>query len=344
VKWQWAEIPNTSLATQPITNPFNTMMERPAGRIDAWNGLAANVDTNRLYLAAAGGHADWAGNEVYEIDLGVDAPAWRVLRQPSPGNTITAGVDYYSDGKPASTHLYYALHFVRSKNRVFKLSAGSVWGSGNESNSNVDGFDLATNDWDSAGTWDAGAPHAGAIDRPYAHHPVSDDAFTFFSGKFRRWRAADGTWELLADRPSYANNDVVQASPAAVDVMRQRVLFTRNLYRVAMNQGLSLSYGGTPALTDVTFTGALASEAQSAGAALVYLVEEDAFLLKSRTAGRVFRIDAATYAVTELTTTGAAMPPDSANGIYTRFQYLPLLGGFAYLPRGAANFWFLASE
>jgi hypothetical protein len=50
------------------------------------------------------------------------------------------------------------------------------------------------------------------------------------------------------------------------------------------------------------------------------------------------------HGVTEVTTTGASMPPDSVNGIYTRWQSLPLLGGFAYLPRGSANFWFLATE
>lgn len=343
VKWQWVEIAGSSLSTRPVTNPLNNMMESPSSRVDAWNGLAANTDTNRLYLACAGGHADWAGNEVYELDLAVDAPSWRILRDPSPGSSISVGVDYYSDGRPASTHLYYALHFVRARNRIFKLSAGSVWGSGNESNSNVDAFDLATNDWDPAGTFVPGTPHGGAIDRPYAYHPVTDDAFTFFSGSFRRWNAATATWDVLAPRPSYANNDVVQASGSAVDTMRQRVLFARNLYRVAMNQGLSLSFAGTPSLTDVTFTGPAAAEAISAQAALQYLAPEDAFILKSEAGGAVFRVDAASYEVTAQPTSGPN-PPDAVNGVYTRWQYLPLLGGFAYLPRGSANVWFIATE
>ena len=130
------------------------------------------------------------------------------------------GVNYNSDGRPASTHLYYGLTFVRAKQRIFKLSAGSVWGTGNESNSNVDGFDLTTNDWDPMGTWAPGMPHGGAIDRPYAHHPLTDDSYTFFSGAFRKWTSATATWSSVAPRPSYGNNDIVQGSSAAVDTLR----------------------------------------------------------------------------------------------------------------------------
>ena len=324
-----------------MTNPFNAMQESPSGRINAWNGLAANRDTSRLYLAAAGGHADWAGNEVYEIDLSLDTPSWRILRGPSPGNTITFGANYCTDGRPASTHLYYALTFVRSQHRIFKLSAGSVWGSGNESNSNVDGFDLNTGDWDAMGTWDAGSPHGDAIDRPYAHDPLTDDAYTFFSGAFRKWTSSVGTWTSLAARPSYANNDIVHASPAAVDTQRGRVLFTRNAYKVAMNQGLLLTNTGT--LTDVTFTGADVAAVTARQGGMHYLAAEDTFLLKTDTSGEMYRIDATTFAVTTQPTTGPK-PPDAVNGVYTRFQYLPLLGGYAYLPSSASNFWFLATQ
>jgi hypothetical protein len=73
------------------------------------------------------------------------------------------------------------------------------------------------------------------------------------------------------------------------------------------------------------------------------LPAEDAFLLKTSTAGEVSRIDAATLDVTTLTTSGTNRP-DAVDGVYTRWLYLPLLEGFAYLPHGKANFWFLASE
>ncbi len=316
-------------------------MVTPTQRINAWNGLAANRDNGKLYLACAGGHADWAGNEAYEIDLEQALPKWRLLRGPTPGASIVMNMPYYSDGRPSSTHLYYALHFVRSRARIFKLSAGSVWGDGNSNNNKVDAFNLTTNDWEPAGTYPEASASGNAIDRPYAQHPLTDDLYTFIAGSFRRWSAATATWQTLAARPSYANDDVVSASASAVDPTRQRAIFVRNAYRVPQRQGLQLTFAG--ALSDVTFTGAAAASVASAGAGMEYLPGEDAFLLKTSSGGEVLLIDAATFGVTVLATTGAA-PPAPVNGVYTRWLYLPRLKGIAYLPSGSANFWFLATE
>jgi hypothetical protein len=341
-KWQWVELPGTSLSNQPVPNPSTGDLETPSQRIDAWNGLAANRDNNRVYLACAGGHADWAGNEAYEIDLQLDQPRWRLLRNPTAGKDVLFGQSYYADGRPSSTHLYYALQFVRARGRVFKLSAGSLWGSGNESNSKVDAFDLVVSDWDPAGTYAEGVPGGGAIDRPYAQDQTTDDAYTFFGGAFRRWSAATATWESLAPRPSYANDDIVSGSGSAVDPTRQAV-FVRNAYRTATREGLALTFGASPTLTDVTFTGPASSTVTTSATGVQYLPGEDAFLLKTGTGGEVARIDAATLVVTSLTTSGPT-PPDAVNGVYTRWLYLPRLKGLAYLPHGKANFWFLASE
>ncbi len=340
-QWEWTEIQGTSLSNQPVIDPINGGMVTPRSRIDAWNGLSANRDNGDVYLACAGGHADWAGNEVYGIDLDRDQPEWRILRDPTDGAFIVTDQAYYTDGRPSSTHLYYALHFVRSRDRIFKMSAGSVWGSGNGNNNNVDAFDLATNDWDPAGTWAASAPGGGAIDRPYAQDPTTDDTYTFSVGSFRVWTASTGAWNTLAARPSYANDDIVSRSPSAVDPTRQQVLFTRNAYRVGQLQGLLLSFAGT--LTDVTFTGPEAAAAISGQSGMEYLPGEDAFLLKSSDAGEVIRIDPVSFEATALATSGTA-PPDAVNGVYTRWLYLPRLRGFAYLPHGTANFWFLATE
>jgi hypothetical protein len=342
-RWQWAELAGTSLSNQRVPNPFSGALEAPTARIDAWNGLAANRDTNRLYLAAAGGHADWAGNEVYELDLQQAMPRWTMLRGPTDGGAISTGVNYYADGRPASTHLYYALQFVRARNRIFKLSAGSVWGSGNESNSNVDAFDLATNDWDPQGTFAPGVPHGDAIDRPYAQHPVTEDCFTFFQGQFRRWSAATATWTNLAPRPSSVNNDLVNGSASAVDPRRERVIYFRNVYRLAQRQGFAVSFGAAPAVSDVTFTGSAAAAVTALGLAVQYLEAEDAFFVKLTTGGDVVRVNADTLEATPFATTGP-VPPNAVNGLYTRFLFLPRLRGFAYLPRGSANVWFLPSE
>lgn len=337
--WEWKELSGTSLSSVPVPNPFTGAMEAPTARIDAWNGLAADRTTNRVYLACAGGHADWAGNEVYELDLGLDAPRWRLLRGPTPGAAVVMNQPYYLDGRPSSTHLYYALHAVPSRGRLFKFSAGSVWGDGNSNNNNVDAFDLSTNDWDAMGTWAAASSQGSAIDRPYAQHPVTGDVYTFLAGAFRRWNAATATWDSLAARPTYANDDVVLASGSAVDPVRQRVVFLRNLYRVPVKQGLQLTFTG--GLSDVAFTGPAVDQVMEPQLGVQYLPGEDVLLVKTATRGDVLRI-APSYEVTVQPTTGTA-PPDAVNGVYTRWLHLPGLGGLVYLPRGSANAWFLAT-
>jgi len=342
VKWQWVELPGTSLSNQPVADPFNTStMVTPTARIDAWNGLSANRDTSEVYLACAGGHGDWAGNEAYAIDLSADLPRWRLLRGPTPGNQISNDVAYYADGRPSSTHLYYALHFVRARNRIFKMSSGSVWGSGNGNNNKVDGFNLATNDYDPMGTFADVPGGGGAISRPYAYDPNTDDAYTFAAGQFRKWTAATAAWSNVAARPSYANDDIVQESPSAVDPTRQRVLFTRNAYRTMQRQGLLLTFGGS--LTDAQLNGPAAAQANGGANGMQYVPTEDSFVLKTGTAGEVVLLNPDTFEARVQATTGTA-PPNAVNGVYTRWLYLPRLRGIAYLPRGSANFWFLATE
>lgn len=339
-KWQWVELPGTSLSNVPVVDPFNGGMVAPRGRIDAWNGLAANRDDNQVYLAGAGGHADWAGNEVYAIDLSLAQPRWRLLRGPTLGPAIVMNQPYYTDGRPSSTHLYYALHFVRARNRIFKMSAGSVWGDGNSNNNKVDAFSVAAGDWDPMGTFAEATSMGGAINRPYAQHPGTEDLYTFFAGSFRVWRAATATWQTLAARPSYANDDLVYGSGSGVDPVRGRVVFLRNVYRLMQRQGLELSLAGT--LSDVTFTGPAAAVTGQPQAGMQFVPGEDVFLIKTDTGGEVARLDAANV-VTLQPTTGTS-PPDAVNGVFTRWLYLPRLHGVAYLPSGGANFWFLATE
>ena len=336
VKWQWVELPGTTLADVAVKNPVNGETVHPNGRIDAWNGLAANRDDDRVYLACAGGHADWAGNEVYMIDFALEKPTWTMLRAPT--TTIATDVPYYSDGRPSSTHLYYALQFVRAKNRIFKMSAGSVWGSGNSNNTFVDAFDLAKGDWDAKGTW-TDSPAGNAINRPYAQDPVTDDVFTFGAGKFWRWTSSTGTWKSLGDKPSYANDDIVGGAPTVADPVRARAVFFVNAYKPG--QGLAVAYAG--GVTDLTVGGPAAAQVTKTQNGIQFVPSEDAFVLKTDKGGEVVRIDPTSYAATVLPTTGPT-PPDAINGVYTRFLYLPYLKGIVYLPSHAANFWFLATE
>jgi hypothetical protein len=133
---------------------------------------------------------------------------------------------------------------------------------------------------------------------------------------------------------------VARASALRDWLVRRRVIFLRNIYYLASRQGLLLAFGGT--LSDVTFTGPAAAEVIAPELGVEYLPGEDVLLVKTSTAGQVVHVDPS-FVATPQPTTGQA-PPDAVNGVFNRWRYLPRLGGFAYLPHGNANFWFLATE
>src|SRR5690606_3210157 len=102
-RWEWKRVPGSDL---DAVRPSVAVPGSPRTRIDAWNGLAGDGRRGRLFAAANGGHADYAGNEVYELDLSADAPRWKLLREPSAPETILASdysskqfYDYYRDGR-----------------------------------------------------------------------------------------------------------------------------------------------------------------------------------------------------------------------------------------------------
>jgi hypothetical protein len=86
--------------------------------ITAWNGGAFNRLTNTLRLNG-GGHADWSGNEMYDIDISAENPTWVMARAPSGAignlgslNDGNEGSNVYFDGRPRSAHSYNNLVWV----------------------------------------------------------------------------------------------------------------------------------------------------------------------------------------------------------------------------------------
>lgn len=329
--WQWKEIPTTSLSA--VTPPQNTGGGL-YGRLDAWNGVAA--DERSLYLAASGGHADYAGNEVYQMDLNVDAPTWIILRQPTPANQIMLDVAHYADGRPTSSHNYYNLHFVRSLNRVFRFGVGSAWGSGNHNVGNTDAFAVANNDWDPANTY--GMTNEGQYARAVCLDPRNEHVFATGNTRLRRFDPATKAWTDAATWPD--NGSAVYYTPCAVDPVRNRVLFFGDVYQT--NAG-GLAYDITNnAFTKITFTGNTAGVIGSHAAMAYYEPALSSFVVKTATHGDLYNIDPVTLAVAPLATSNGAAVPNAVNGVYTKFVYVPRLKGYAYTPGTSSNVWFLA--
>lgn len=346
-RWQWTQIAGSDLSSV-VPNPPVPGSVR--ARIDAWNGLAADTRTNRLYSAANGGHADYSGNEVYEIDLSVESPRWTMLRAPTAAADIVAsdytkGIynDYYLDGRPASTHTYYALNFLASRNAIFKFAAGSLWGTGNEGNWKTDAFSLSANDWHAAGTWPDSTPgsRSGAIGASICKNPATDQVYLATPGSLRRFEPASGTFTVLS--PWIDNATAVYARACAVDASRNRVVYFGDAYRVPAG-GLMYDIAAN-SLTRIAFTGDGVSEVTKGQYNFAwYEPKIGQFLLKSTTSNKVYAIDPVSFAVQPVTTVGGDAMPDAMNGVHTRWQRLPNLGGYAYYPRDGSGVWFLAVE
>src|SRR5690606_1732587 len=87
--------------------------------------------------------------------------------------------DYYDDGRPSSTHTYYALQFHRGLNSILKVGAGSIYGTGNEGNSIIDAFSLSKNDWEPAAgrPYFGSSPRQGIIGATVCMDPVTEEVY-----------------------------------------------------------------------------------------------------------------------------------------------------------------------
>lgn len=332
-RWQWTQLAGTAAfsGVTPSANPGGAYN----GRLDAWNGFTAKGSA--VYIAGMGGHADYAGNEAYKLDLSAASPTWTILRQPTPAGQISLNVPYYGDGRPSSAHLYYSLHAVG--NELVRVMNGSQWGDGNHSDTECVAFDLSTNDWRANGTY----PDAPASSYARAICVDPRDGTIYFTGNsaLHSRNPTTGAWTQRAVWPQNGDSTYYRAS--AVDTLRGKVMFFGNAY-VPSNGGLLLDIA-TNALSQITFSGTGVSEVVAAsGNSAWYDSALDRYLVKTGSAGAVYAVHPTTYAVAALSTTGGSAIAAAVNGVFNKFVYVPSLGGFYYQPSHASNGWFLASE
>lgn len=337
---EWRQVANTALASAPIavkTFPSLSVVG-PESKVVAWNGFAVDTRDSSIYSAANGGHMDYAGNEVNRIRLSDNAPTWTEPRAATPVSQIIANTTHYADGRPTSRHSYFGTVVNEVRNRAMVLS-GARWGDGYSLGGVMDGFNLATNDWDGARTF----PDAPSADfGPYngwaiIDHKSTGDVYAFANFSVLRWSNATNTWSRrLANTSIYG-----QYAPSAVDTKRSRILVAsgnandHGVYDITANTA-----------QNITFTGPNASAINGeTGSSMVYDPALDAFLFrKTGAGGTVYRINAQTFSVDILPTTGADQLPATPNGVWTRFLYVPKLKGIVYFPSYNGNLWFLRTN
>src|SRR5215469_12736325 len=84
----------------------------------AWNSAVADLRRDRLILWG-GGHTDYAGNEIYSLELSESPPTLVRLNPPSPPNSTNNCVETLSDGRPNSRHTYDSLVYLPNQDEMF---------------------------------------------------------------------------------------------------------------------------------------------------------------------------------------------------------------------------------
>lgn len=308
--------------------------------IDDYNGLVAAG--NSIYTAANGGHNNSSQNKVCKIDLWPSsglAPAWTVLDNGS----ASAGfeVAYNSDGRPASRHTGYNLQYVPQLNRIMAVTAWAYWGTGNYNDSFIDGFNLATNTWDAAGTWAKLFPTGVSFGpvQSCAVDPATGDCFVsgapYQGQSLWRWQRSSNTWSRWAAWNATAPTDEYLTDwynrASMVDTLRNRLMGFIDIAGSNKFQMLDLA---VPAVRTLYLSQQI-SNFQYPG--LVHDLDNDRYVIAA---------GAGVWAVNPTTgvTTSIATVTPGVNGTYTRLLYMQGLGGIVYLPTFASTIQFMPTR
>lgn len=339
--WQWYEIPNTALSSvDPAVQPSGST--GPRSKIDAWCGACLKRRGSVYMLGAAGGHSDYAGNEVSALELNIASPRWTQLRGPSANTDIINGMQFYLDRRPSSTHTYYATQFIESLNRMVIFSSPGVSGPfatapadfpyGGDKRSYS--FNVAAGDWDGP---DYVAKFPGDGDFTAAlcvKHPLTNDVYyskSYGSGWYR-WTSASNIWTRLSSAsraPWYAG--------AAIDTLRNRMLLVGG-YGSARPEVRNLDGAGIAA----AFTG-LGVAALTLGGypAVIYDEATDRYLVAFNSDNfiKILRVHPETWFVDEPPMTGTA-PAARMNGLQNSMQFVPELRGLVLANKHSGNVFF----
>ena len=314
------------------------------GRIDAWNGFAADTTNSIVYLAGAGGHADYAGNEVYAIDLKASAPQWMLQMQPSPSSAYTVDQPYYLDGKPSPTHTYYSAWFIEQRKKVFRFAGSSTWGSGNGNTTAIDSWDPLRKDWDPMST----NPTLGR--QPTPEMPTTKD---FQTGDVYQIQGNNHLYHWDQASNTVADLGEVQAGSGSFYDVDRAAMVVDSPRRRLMIFSDGANPGNTVRIYDLTTKGwsaksllgpgAQAAAEKKTASMAYYDFCADRVIIKTRQGGAVYQVIPATLEAIAFPIAGMP-PPDAINGVHTLFQSLPRLGGYAYQPSHTAKLYFLATQ
>ncbi len=211
----WAQIGGNSLsdidpAKNPAINPNYPSRPEWAATMGqqaiilAWCGACFDAEKCRLWIPLSGGHADYAGNEAYYLDLLDDVPLWKMLRPPSGaiGNLLktndgreASGV--YADGRARAIHSYNKHVFVSGLGVICSVQGSTSW-SGQAGTLDTLKLDAASGLWTRIAT----APNIGMATNGTACYDPHRHCVWFApasNGRLLQLDLASMLWEVRKD-------------------------------------------------------------------------------------------------------------------------------------------------
>lgn len=145
---QWYEVPNSRLdQSGQLPTPIPPGASGYAAIMTAWSGGVYDSKRDRL-IVTGGGHADYAGNEIYAFDL--TSLTWTRIWGPTPNAQIQALTDpigeAYLNGDPRQVHTYNGLVYLPTQDLLWR-HGGSLWSATGGGSIATWVFDFATNTW-----------------------------------------------------------------------------------------------------------------------------------------------------------------------------------------------------
>lgn len=300
----WYEIPNTRMDTvKPDPKPEGNFGNVTA----AWNGGAYDTKRKRL-IVWGGGHADYAGNEIYAFDM--NTLKWSRLTDPSafpaddPQNDARSSV--HPDGRPVSRHTYDALQYIPDPvDRFFTGGAGSLYRYGNWDNITWF-FDFNTNEWTQKSYCpEAGTHSASAVD---ANGIVWQHEFGLAS-----YDPVKDVWTRHTQNDGFTRLDVI----GEVDRANNR------FYLIGAGDTVSYDLDATPIVGKKVATTGDKEIEQGHEVGLAYHPGSERIVAWNG-GSDVYTLDVNTLVWKRIATSGSVTPgPAVTAGTFGRFRYMP---------------------
>jgi hypothetical protein len=330
------QIPNTNLSSvQP--SPIPPGNSGPTSKVDTWNGAALRTRLSQYWVGPAGGHADYAGNELDMLQLMATTPAWTQVKPPTPAAQVIANSRRYADGNPSSRHTYFNTKFIQGRNWHCQIGSASIYDPavGGRSYDHCDVYDVAAGAW--LATTAVPDPPNSAGEKPIAVSPSTELVYYMQAnnnnGPLRVLNMTTGATRLIANTNDFQEID----KPAAVDPIRHRLFLAPGAGGTSFrwyNLGNGVGTNVSPSIGTLLSQGGL--QWDSIGNRYLYLRPFGG-------AGSLYSIDPVTFVATQISVTGTipTISNASGTGVFNKFQFVPELGGVVLMTSYSGNVTFI---